>query len=317
MVAARKQVLDSQDDTFDLGEKIKELDKSLEKFNEIPLSLPYNNEERHLEEKPIDLYVEDVEEEMESLVHNVNDEDELSQSMINETGSCPDVEKNDSCSGWYGLIPQDDSIYQVQFPTFSELDESLDTQVQSRPNIFISQSKTPARARQTPLRKSFVRKHQRRGSVATNGKQRSPDTVDNTSLVQTWLDTKFDKKPQVKKSPVPRGMLAQADDKDAMNQETGVFRRKIHPKYATFNESRPTTPPNTIVEGIISDAHQENKAEKIDKSTNRKRKREVESDNNDDNEEILPSKRTRTERWQWWVSRVMPKWISEIFGFNK
>jgi len=311
MVAARKQVLDSQDDTFDLGEKIKELDKSLEKFNEISLSLPYNNEELDLEDKPMDLYVKDVEEEMDSLIDNVNDDGELSQSMINETGSCPDVEKNDSCSGWYELIPQDDSIYQVQFPTFSELDESLDTQVQSRPNIFISQSKTPARAKPTPLKKSFVKKHQRRGSMAASGKQRSTDTLDNNSLVQTWLDTKFDKKPQVKKSPVPRGMLA--DSKDVMPQDTGVFKRKIHPKYATFTEKRPSTPPNEIVDGINYDDH-EDTVEKIVKSANRKRKREVE---HEDIEEILPNKRTRTERWQWWVSRYMPKWISGIFGFHK
>merc|ERR1712217_14423 len=309
MVAANKQVLDSKDDSFDLGERIKELDKSLEKFNEISLSLPYNNEETDLEDKPMDLNVKDVEEEMESLVDNVHDDGELSQSMINETGSCPDVEKNDSCSGWYGLIPEDDSIYQVQYPTFSELDESLDTQVQSRPNIFISQSKTPARAKPKTIRKSFVKKHQRRGSIATSGKQRSTETLDNNYLVQTWLDTKFDKKPHVKKSPVPRGMLAKDDSKDVMPQDTGGFQRKIHPKYATFTEKRPVTPPNEIVEGMNEDT-----VEKIVKSTSRKRKRDVEPE---DNEEILPSKRTRTERWQWWVSRFMPKWISGIFGFHK
>merc|ERR1712217_200239 len=268
MVAANKQVLDSKDDSFDLGERIKELDKSLEKFNEISLSLPYNNEETDLEDKPMDLNVKDVEEEMESLVDNVHDDGELSQSMINETGSCPDVEKNDSCSGWYGLIPEDDSIYQVQYPTFSELDESLDTQVQSRPNIFISQSKTPARAKPKTIRKSYV-----------------------------------------KKSPVPRGMLAKDDSKDVVPQDAGGFKRKIHPKYATFTEKRPGTPPNEIVEGMNEDT-----VEKIVKSTSRKRKRDVEPE---DNEEILPSKRTRTEKWQWWVSRFMPKWISGIFGFHK
>jgi len=306
MVAARKQVHGTQGDTFDLDEKIKEFDKSLEKFNEIPLSLPYTNDENHLESDTVDLDVEDVEEEMSALAESGHEEPELSQSMINETGSCPDMEKNESCSGWYGLIPEDDSIYQVQLPTFSEHDESLENQVHSKQNIFISESKTPARSKPNHLTKQPIKKHRRRGSMATFLPPVKHSSVDNTDLVQTWLDTKFDKKSQVKKPSVPRGMLALADGEDLSKPEEGVFKRKIHPKYANINEDRS----EEINEENLNKSEEIKEAIQI---TGRKRKREVDAE---DNTEVMPNKRSRTGRWQW-VSKWLPKWVSEIFGITK
>merc|ERR1711983_146641 len=248
----------------------------------------------------------DLDEKMSALAESGHEEPELSQSMINETGSCPDMEKNESCSGWYGLIPEDDSIYQVQLPTFSEHDESLENQVHSKQNIFISESKTPARSKPNHLTKQPIKKHRRRGSMATFLPPVKHSSVDNTDLVQTWLDTKFDKKSQVKKPSVPRGMLALADGEDLSKPEEGVFKRKIHPKYANINEDRSEeiNEENLKISEEIKEAIQK---------TCRKRKREVDAE---DNTEVMPNKRSRTGRWQW-VSKWLPKWVSEIFGITK
>ena len=329
MVAARKHVPDYQDRTLDLTQKMKEFDKSLEKFNEIPLSLPANYGDSYLDEKTIDLDVDKVVDEMDGLADNADEENDLSLSLINETGSCAAGPENESASGWYDLIPQDDSIYQVLLPTtFSELDESLNSQVEKKTNIFISQSKTPSRYKpNSPQMKHSVKKHSRRVSLASFiplVKNKSPDSekanINGNEIVRAWLDSEFDKKPSTKNPRVGRGMLAADDGNEVFKKpEAGFFRRKIHPKYATISESRPvTTEQKTVDDDLISEDGDEGaepvKAEREEnRSSGRKRKREEEVD---DAVNVLPSKRSRTGRWDW-VGRWLPKWVSGLFGFSE
>ena len=129
--------------------------------------------------------------------------------------------------------------------------------------------------------------------------------------MRAWLDSEFDKKPQIKKPRVGRGMLATVEDDDVFKKpEVGVFRRKIHPKYVTVPEQRPDRPDQEVFKEKCGAS---GKPEEVILSISKKRKREEVTDETVDD---LPRKRIRTGRWNW-VARWLPKWVSGIFGFSE
>ena len=351
MVAASKQVSDFQE----FRQNVQEFGESqvqVLRFNEIPnvVISNYDNE-------TINLDIDKVEDEMEAVAGNEDND----LSMINETGSCLGPE-NESASGWYNLIPQDDSIYQIEMPTtFSELDESLDTQVVTKPNIFISQSKTPSRYKANPPpMKHSVKKHKRRASLSLASfkpaiKTKSPNSettqINGNEIVQAWLNNEFDKKNLITKKTgcVKRGMMATEEVFKRPEVVGAGSKRKVHPKYATISEDIPSTPTNEgQTENVDAIARKVSKcvefvldvSENVDDvvvdfddvvvdvddvvepvknefeecvPSSKKRKR-VELD--EDSDEVLPTKRTRTGRWEW-VGRWLPRWLTGFFGISE
>ena len=135
-------------------------------------------------------------------VETNDDEEEESErlSLVNETGSCSGEEEGEGG----GLIDQDDSIYQVQFPTsFVELDDSV-------------------QSRQLPQQTDLTDSHRN----------------EKNEKVEAWLNTE----PSLKKQR--KGILRRKSQLDedifqlSGSDENESFTRKIHPKYASLNVVR-------------------------------------------------------------------------------
>ena len=210
---------------------------------------------------------------------DVEEEESERLSLVNETGSCSGEEEEEEGGGGGGLIDQDDSIYQVQFPTsFVELDES----VQSRRNKFEASSSSSGKLpQQTDLTDS--------------------DRNEKNEKVEAWLNTE----PSLKKQR--KGILrrkSQLDD-DIFQLRPGLsgsdesFTRKIHPKYASLNVVREFVSPPETGERDLSGSS----------GGKRKRVTVVEEDL------IVPHKRCRaasSPAQQGWLD-YLPGWVSGFF----
>ena len=221
---------------------------------------------------------EETDEEEEEKDHVEDDEEEDAErlSLVNETGSCSGEEEEGGCGGRGGLIDQDDSIYQVQFPTsFVELDESR----QSRQN-------------------------------SSSVKQRERDLIDSNQneKVEAWLNTDSSLKKQRK------GILrrkSQLDDdifqlRPSRPSSDESFTRKIHPKYASLNGVKEFASPGETWE---TEGEREGERD-LSGSSSGKRKRVTLADD----DLIVPHKRGRqaSPAGQGWLD-YLPGWVSGFF----
>ena len=219
--------------------------------------------------------------------HDKDDDEEIERlSLVNETGSCSG-EEDDNAGGGGELIDQDDSIYQVQFPTsFVELDESR----QSRRNYCSSGKKIPQQTDIADLSSDLT----------------DSNRNEKNEKVEAWLNTDSSLKKQRK------GILrrkSQLDDdifqfRPSLPSSDESFTRKIHPKYASLN----------LVKEIASPGEAwgwEREGERdLSGSSGGKRKRVILVDD----DLIVPHKRCRqaSPAGSGWLD-YLPGWVSGFF----
>ena len=217
-----------------------------------------------------------------------DEEDEETErlSLVNETGSCSG-EEDDNAGGGGELIDQDDSIYQVQFPTsFVELDESR----QSRRNYCSSGKKIPQQTDITDLSSDLT----------------DSNRNEKNEKVEAWLNNDTSLKKQRK------GILrrkSQLDDdifqlRPSLASSEESFTRKIHPKYASLNVVKEFASPGE------REGQREGERDLSGSSGGSKRKRVtvVEDDL------IVPHKRRRpaSPAQAGWLD-YLPGWVSGFF----
>jgi len=255
-----------------------EKEKNFEESEEEKIPEEYEDEKRL--EKDDGEYTEE----------NDQNQDDPSLSMINETGSCDghEVEDQPCSSELYGLIPEEDSIYQIEIPS-SFCDDSQDDKLEeSCKKTFVTTS--PCLENRVGVLKFGSAK----SSTST------PKSSDKNEDVMTWLDTKCDERVlnNYKKKRVDRGMLSIPSEGDLKSNDQGPIKRKVHPKYAVHSENK-----IVVSNSEIAMSSKENELFHSKIPTSNKRKRETSGDS-----VFQPAKREKLGPFEWvgkWIMRCV------------